>query len=44
MGTHFDFFDTTSHWDSEEISKKAIDNREILKKIMNGAGFQEYEK
>ncbi len=39
MGTHFDFFDVTSHWDSEEIGKKAISNRNILKKIMNGAGF-----
>jgi D-alanyl-D-alanine dipeptidase len=40
MGTHFDFFDATSHWDSQEISKTALSNREILKKIMNEAGFE----
>lgn len=44
MGTEFDFFGDSSHTASSEIPDAAKKNREILLKIMETAGFVNYEK
>jgi D-alanyl-D-alanine dipeptidase len=40
MGTHFDFFDVSSHWDTDLITEEAKKNREFLLKVMNECGFR----
>lgn len=44
MGTHFDFFDESSHHDTQLVGKVANENRDILRKAMADEGFIEYEK
>ena len=42
MGTPFDYFDPRSHTQHEDISEKAKENRQFLKKIMEDEGFENY--
>ena len=42
MGTPWDYFDARSHTVSKEISGDAAKNRQILKRIMESAGFRGY--
>ena len=42
MGTPFDFFDESSHTESPLIDQAAMQNRMILKSIMERAGFTNY--
>ena len=42
MGTPWDFFDARSHTASREIVGDAAKNRQILKQIMESAGFKGY--
>ena len=42
MGTSWDYFDARSHTASKEIVGDAAKNRQILKQIMESAGFKGY--
>lgn len=42
MGTPWDYFDARSHTASTEIDADAAKNRQILKRIMESAGFRAY--
>jgi D-alanyl-D-alanine dipeptidase len=42
MGTIFDFLGEESHTDSEMVSDEASNNRQLLKGIMERAGFENY--
>ena len=42
MGTPFDFFDELSHTENPAITGQAMENRMILKRIMEEAGFRNY--
>ena len=42
MGTPWDYFDARSHTASKEIDDDAAKNRQILKRIMESAGFRGY--
>ena len=44
MGTHFDFFDDSSHWDTDLINEDAKKNRDLLLAAMEEFGFKTYEK
>ena len=43
MGTHFDFIDESSHPDSDQVSSKAQKNRQLLRQLMQQAGFSSIE-
>ena len=42
MGTPWDFFDPTSHTESDEIDLGARNNRFLLREIMTASGFRPY--
>ena len=42
MGTPWDFFDPTSHTESDEIDLRARNNRFLLREIMTASGFRPY--
>ncbi len=42
MGTPWDYFDARSHTANEDIHDSAAENRQILKRIMESAGFGGY--
>ena len=42
MGTPWDYFDARSHTSSKEVDVDAAENRQILKRIMESAGFRGY--
>ena len=42
MGTPFDFFGERSHTDHAAVTGEARENRQLLKRIMEAAGFQNY--
>ena len=42
MGTPWDYFDARSHTASKKIVGDAAKNRQILKQIMESAGFRGY--
>ena len=42
MGTSWDFFDPTSHTESDEIDLGARNNRFLLREIMTASGFRPY--
>jgi len=42
-GSNFDFFDTVSHYSSPQIQNDQLKNRELLRGIMQQAGFVPYE-
>lgn len=42
MGTHFDFFDDSSHWDTNLVNTQAKKNRDILLAVMEEFGFKTY--
>ncbi|MBT8146532.1 MAG: D-alanyl-D-alanine dipeptidase, partial [Gammaproteobacteria bacterium] len=42
MGTGYDCFDALSHTDNEQISERAKQNRQLLRSIMEAAGFSNY--
>ena len=42
MGTPWDFFDPTSHTESDEIDLEARNNRFLLREIMTASGFRPY--
>jgi D-alanyl-D-alanine dipeptidase len=44
MGTEFDFFGSTSHTASEDVSASAKSNRKLLLSIMESSGFVNYDK
>ncbi len=44
MGTEFDFFGSTSHTASEDISTSSKNNRRLLLSIMESSGFVNYDK
>jgi D-alanyl-D-alanine dipeptidase len=44
MGTSYDFFGPQSHTDSPAVDNTARKNRELLREIMEAAGFQNYAK
>lgn len=44
MGTIYDFLDPLSNTENPQIGTKALENRQILVKIMNRAGFKNYSK
>ena len=44
MGTGFDCFHELSHTENKQISPKQINNRKLLKSLMEKYGFQNYEK
>jgi len=44
MGTPFDFFDERSHTENPGISGQAMENRLLLREIMEAAGFRNYVK
>lgn len=39
MGTHFDFFDESSHHGTNLITSEASKNREVLRKVMVENGY-----
>ncbi|NLB89609.1 MAG: M15 family metallopeptidase [Clostridiales bacterium] len=44
MGTTFDFMSPKSHFSSQEVGNEAVENRKILREIMETSGFLPYEK
>ena len=42
MGTPWDYFDIRSHTASKEVGEDTVKNRQILKRIMESAGFRGY--
>lgn len=44
MGTRIDFMDETAHTATPHISHNSHNNRQLLKTIMNNAGFENYPK
>ena len=42
MGTPFDFFDPRSHTNAKTVTKKQLENRMYLKKVMEENGFKNY--
>lgn len=44
MGTAFDFFDSLSNTDSPLISAEQKKNRQLLKRLMVGAGFKNFDQ
>lgn len=44
MGSRFDYFDTISHTDSPLISAHQMQNRLMLKSLMEAHGFKNYSK
>ncbi len=44
MGTGFDCFDTRAYPKSPKVSKKAYQNRMLLRRVMNRYGFRPYRK
>lgn len=44
MGTDFDFFDPRSHTRSKAVGKQASENRQLLVKAMEKAGFANYDR
>ena len=44
MGTGFDCFDELAHTDNPHINQTAVQNRRLLRSIMENAGFINYDK
>ena len=44
MGTDYDFFDPSSHTESEEVSDDDLANRLLLRAAMESGGFANYSK
>ena len=44
MGTGFDCFDPTSHTENRKQPFHVLENRRMLKRLMESAGFRNYEK
>ena len=43
MGTDFDDMSRAAHWDAPDITPEQQKNRELLRSIMEGAGFKPFE-